>query len=198
MLTGTLHKWLGWNDLHDDVSLYSFSWLQGGSAGNEGISFRYGASFFISSFDAELLKRIVMGIQIDSSIGFGLYVMEVIIQDDPKFENESRFICASPVLVKRRIDDKEIHMKYDQTESDAFLTETLKSKMKKAGLPSDGVLVEFDRSYHSPKTKVVYYNKIGNRVNICPVVIKGTPEQLKFAWNVGVGNSTGIGFGALK
>jgi CRISPR/Cas system endoribonuclease Cas6 (RAMP superfamily) len=30
------------------------------------------------------------------------------------------------------------------------------------------------------------------------VIIKGTPEQLAFAWNVGLGNSTGIGFGALN
>ena len=28
--------------------------------------------------------------------------------------------------------------------------------------------------------------------------LKGSPEQIAFAWDVGVGNSTGIGFGALK
>ena len=31
-LTGTLHKWLGQNDLHDKISLYSFSWLRGSKA----------------------------------------------------------------------------------------------------------------------------------------------------------------------
>ena len=30
MLTGALHHWLGWNEAHDDLSLYSFGWLQGG------------------------------------------------------------------------------------------------------------------------------------------------------------------------
>ena len=25
MLIGTLHKWLGYNDIHDKISLYSFS-----------------------------------------------------------------------------------------------------------------------------------------------------------------------------
>jgi CRISPR/Cas system endoribonuclease Cas6 (RAMP superfamily) len=28
-LTGALHKWLGENELHDKISLYSFSWLRG-------------------------------------------------------------------------------------------------------------------------------------------------------------------------
>ena len=41
-------------------------------------------------------------------------------------------------------------------------------------------------------------NGIKNKASICPVIVKGTSEQIAFAWNVGVGNSTGIGFGALN
>ncbi|MGN9307593.1 CRISPR-associated endoribonuclease Cas6 [Enterococcus faecium] len=58
--------------------------------------------------------------------------------------------------------------------------------------------MSFDRTYYAAKTKLVYYKNIGNKTSICPVIIEGTPEQIAFAWNVGVGNSTGIGFGALK
>ena len=29
-LIGVLHRWLGTNELHDKISLYSFSWLKGG------------------------------------------------------------------------------------------------------------------------------------------------------------------------
>lgn len=32
LLTGTIHKWLGQNNEHGDVSLYSFSQLEGGNA----------------------------------------------------------------------------------------------------------------------------------------------------------------------
>ena len=28
-LIGTVHNWLGKNELHDKISLYSFSWLKG-------------------------------------------------------------------------------------------------------------------------------------------------------------------------
>ena len=30
-IVGTIHKWLGNNEIHDKISLYSFSWLLGGN-----------------------------------------------------------------------------------------------------------------------------------------------------------------------
>ncbi len=198
ILTGAIHKWLGENEFHNDISLYSFSWLKGGEARKTGLDFHQGTSFFISSYNPEFLKKVIGGIQNDPSIAHGLVVKEVIIQDDPEFSNEERFFCASPVFIKRTENNKEIHHTFHEEESSKHLTDTLKTKLKKVGLPDQKVSVQFDKTYHSPKTKVIYYNKIGNRVNLCPVIIKGTPEQIVFAWNVGVGNSTGIGFGALR
>jgi len=198
MLTGALHKWIGQNALHDDVSLYSFSWITGADISNRGLQFKKEGNFFISSYKSELLEKVISGIQSDPSIGHGLFAKEVIIQKEPEFKNEATFFCASPVFIKRRVDDTIKHYTYKDDESGILLTETLVTKLEKAGLPANGVSVEFDKKYHSPKTKVIYYNEIGNRVSICPVIVKGTPEQIAFAWNVGVGNSTGIGFGALK
>lgn len=198
MLTGALHKWIGKNEIHDDISLYSFSWLVGGNATKDGLRFNKGGHFFISSFDSSVLKKIIQGIQSDPSLGYGLSVKEVILQEDPAFRSEATFFCASPVLIKRRVDQKEIHYTFDNEESDLYLTETLRTKLKKAGLSDEGVSVTFDRDYRAPRTKVIYYNDVGNKVNLCPVKISGTPEQIAFAWNVGLGNSTGIGFGALK
>jgi CRISPR-associated endoribonuclease Cas6 len=71
-------------------------------------------------------------------------------------------------------------------------------KLRKAGLSDEDANISFQKDYPGAKTKIIHYNNIGNRVNVCPVVIEGSPEQIAFAWNVGVGNSTGIGFGALK
>lgn len=199
VLTGALHKWIGKNNLHDDrLSLYSFSWLIGGTALKDGLRFGSGAQFFISVHDQQLLKRIIQGVRKEPKIAFGLDVNEVIIQEDPVFEKEQKFMTASPIFIKRTIDGKERHFEFHEKESSLLLTETLQNKLRKAGLDDVGVSVRFDMDYSNPKTKVVYYNHIGNKVNICPVVIKGTPEQILFAWNVGLGNSTGIGFGAIK
>jgi len=198
-LTGTLHKWLGNNTVHDSLSLYSFSWLKGGTADREGLSFRNGANWFISAHSAEAMKNLITGIKQSPSIAYDLTVTEIVIEEDPLITSRvKQFECASPVLIKRTVDKKTIHYTYDQLESDNFMTETLTNKLKLAGLDFNGVKVSFNRQYKGAKTKVIHYNNIGNKSNICPVIVEGTPEQLSFAWNVGVGNSTGIGFGALN
>ena len=198
ILTGAIHKWIGENEIHDLTSLYSFSWLMKGIAQSDGIRFDRQACFFISAFDNELIKLIINGIQENPKIGFGLEVKEITIQEDPDFSGSHLFYTASPILIKRNEEKRTTHFVWNDLKSDSLLTETLKRKLKQADINSDNLFVKFDRSYRNPKTKVVYYQNIGNRVNICPVIISGTSEQLNFAWNVGVGNSTGIGFGAIK
>ena len=75
--------------------------------------------------------------------------------------------------------------------------------MQATGIPEDDTLkISFDQNYPGKRTKKLDY-KHGNqiiqiRANWCPVIIEGKPETKQFAWNVGLGNSTGIGFGAIK
>jgi len=197
-LTGTLHKWLGDNPFHDGLSMYSFSWLYGGETTKKGLFFPNGASLFISGYQKEFIKELVFGIQKSPEIAFGLKVNEIIIQEDPLFGYEQIFHPASPVFIKRRIDENDYHYTYKDERANELLTETLQNKLRKAGIPDKDVNVEFNTDYRNRKVKIIYYNKIGNKVSLSAVKITGTPEQLAFAWNVGVGNSTGIGFGALK
>ena len=74
----------------------------------------------------------------------------------------------------------------------------LHHKMELAGLPYDESLdIRFELDYQNKKTKMLKYRGIYNRANLCPVIIEGKPETKAFAWNVGIGNSTGIGFGSI-
>lgn len=199
MLTRAFHRWLGDNKLHDNTSLYSFSWINGGIANKSGIKFDHGGHFFISAYKEDTIKDTIKGIRGNPLIGSGLYVKEIEIETSiDRVEDQQLFYCASPILVKRTIENKEIHFSFNDPQSDAYLTETLQYKLRFAGLQVEGVSVKFDRGFQAAKTKVVYYKNIGNKTNLCPVIIKGTSEQIAFAWNVGIGNSTGIGFGALK
>jgi CRISPR-associated endoribonuclease Cas6 len=70
--------------------------------------------------------------------------------------------------------------------------------MKLAGIEDNGLSIKFDTDYPRASTKMLNYNGIKNRASWCPVFIEGEPETKLFAWNVGLGNSTGIGFGAIK
>lgn len=199
-LVGVLHKWLGSNNsLHGTTSLYSFSWLQGGRKGNGGLYFPKGASFFISAFDGNLIKQIVNEAMERPELFAGMQVEEIRIQNTPLFDRkEEYFSVASPVLIKRKEKDRVKHCLFDDPEANDALTQSMQKKMSIAGIDAAGMSIAFDPGYRSAHTKLVNYNGIKNRANICPVIVKGSPEQIAFAWNVGVGNSTGIGFGALN
>lgn len=204
-LTGVLHKWFGRNDFHDTMSLYSFSNLQGGKAFKQkGLKFEQGASFFISCWQEEDVKRLVEGIQASPRMFGGLEVQELALQKPPDLSEQSYFYLGSPVYIQRTLEDgKKKFYFYDDKEANDLLKATLENKMKKVGLPIDETLrIAFDTNYAKKKVKKLDYhgkNVVSQiKANWCPVRIEGKAATKQFAWCVGLGNSTGIGFGALK
>jgi len=196
-LIGAFHKWMGWNEIHDEISLYSLSWLQGGKMIKDGFDFPNGARWFISFWDEEVGKQLIMSAMKDPKVCCGMVVKEIQMQDTPQFGSRERFITSSPVFIRKYDENKKAkHLTYKDEEADYYLTETLKKKLQYAKLDYN-IRVSFDRSYFKSKTKLVKINEIKSRANFCPVIIEGEPEAIKFAWNVGVGHSTGCGFGAL-
>ena len=73
ILTGALHKWLGPNAEHDDISLYSFSWLKGSVARDGALHFPQGAQWHISAMDGDFLARSISGIFRDPGIHWGMH-----------------------------------------------------------------------------------------------------------------------------
>jgi CRISPR-associated endoribonuclease Cas6 len=199
LLTGVIHKWIGeQNEEHGKPSLYSFSWLQNTSASGNGINLTHSSYFFISAYDEQLIKKITKGILADPYAFCGSRIIDVQITQTPEFSNEERFVLNSPVLVRKKEGEKVRHVTFKDEDFNALLTENLISKLKKTGLDANGVKVKLDSSYPFPQTKLVDYKGIKNKTTLAPVIIKGNPEQIAFAWAVGLGNSTGIGFGAIK
>ncbi|NTV46140.1 MAG: CRISPR-associated endoribonuclease Cas6 [Chlorobiales bacterium] len=197
ILAGTFHKWVNDAQIHDALSMYSFSGLRGGVANKNSLDFPKGAKWFISSYDSQLLMKMIKQIQVNPDVGYGMTVKEIVVCENPVFPSQQRFMLATPVFIKRTVDKKCVHYLYSDNESDRLMTETMKTKLTAAGISDDSLRILFDRSYENPKVKLISYKGIRNRVNWCPVIISGRPETIAFAWNVGVGNSTGIGFGAL-
>jgi len=85
-------------------------------------------------------------------------------------------------------------------ESGVLLTQTLKHKMDVAGLGkyTKGVKVSFDTNYEKARTKLVNIKGISSKASMCPVIMEGHSTAIQFAWDVGIGNCTGCGFGALR
>lgn len=199
-LTGTLHKWLGANNsIHGKISLYSFSWIQNVDIMSNGIRTRDDSYFFINAYDTTLIKKIVQGIQQDPTICFGVEVKDITIMETPVFQERQEFYPASPVFVKKYVDHKkDKHLLFDDPEAGMQMTAVLKRKLRQAGLSDEGVKVSFNTAHPNARYKLITYKTISNKASLCPVVVEGTPEQVAFAWEVGAGNCTGIGFGALK
>lgn len=197
-LVGAFHKWVGENNIHDELSLYSLSWLKDGKKDKNGLSFPNGTKWFMSAYDDKLIKKIITGIRNEPEVCCGMSVKEIVLEQTPTFESKKIFIVNSPVLVRELIEKEQKHLSFSELKADEVLTNVLKSKLAKAGLNNEGVNVCFDRTYIQAKMKLVKYRNIGNKANICPVIVQGTSEQIGFAWNVGIGHSTGIGFGALN
>lgn len=197
-LTGAVHKWLGKNNEHGDVSLFSFSWLQGGKKTTTGLHFGKQTALFFSSYDIVLIKKLIRGIQSDNRIYNGFTVEEMVIQEDPDFSNQTYFQLASPILIKRKIEQNIQHITYKNASANLYLKETLATRMEKAGIAGEDFEISFNPSNGNASTKLVKYKSIENRANWCPITIYGSNTIKQFAWNVGIGNSTGIGFGAIK
>ena len=198
-LTGVLHKWLGENNQeHGEVSLYSFSWLKNTKVTGKGLNCPTGASFFVSFYDTLRLKKVLSNIRTEPEIFCGMFVEDVVIEDTPDLTQQEQFSLGSPILIKRPMNGKITEFYYDNPESGKLLEETLRTKMKLAGIPDDDTLsIAFNLSYAKKKTKLVWYDNISNKANMCPVIIKGSNLTKQFAWNVGLGNSTGVGFGSI-
>ena len=201
-LVGTIHKWLGNNEIHDNISLYSFSWLLGGKMiRDQGYTFPDGANFFVSFYEEEYLRLLIRTILSDPEMFCGLKVRDITMVNQPLFsEGAQSFRLASPVFIKRLQDGVRNYKfyLYDDENSNMLMTETLKHKMREAGLPEDETLkVEFDLNYPQKQVKMVTIHGIKSKASMCPVIIHGSPQSKLFAWTVGPGNSTGSSFGSL-
>jgi CRISPR-associated endoribonuclease Cas6 len=201
-LKSAFHRWAGHNEsLHAGLSLYSYGWLHGGRAGRGGIRFAEGASWFISAPDETLIHELVSGVVRAPDLGLGLTVRDVRMQRVPEFAaSEQPFRVDSPVFIKYETDrDKPAdHLLPGHPLADELLTATLRHKLRQAGLDDVGAAVRFDPAFiATAKSKLFQYKQVQCRGSICPVLVSGSAEQIGFAWEVGVGHSTGIGCGAL-
>ena len=197
-LVQQFHKWLGSdNPVHDELSLYSLSWLWGSKPTKRGFNFRNGGDWFISAYDDELIKKLIDSIMKNPAFAFGMSVQELTMQMTPTFQAKTHFRVASPVFIKRNIADEQKYFYHSDKEANQLLTETLQNKLKKANLNTD-VQVRFDERYRNPKVDGILYKGSRKKGSVCPVIVEGSAEAVGFAWNVGIGSETGIGFGALR
>lgn len=200
-LTGSLHKWLGPNNIHDGMSLYSFGWLRGAKRKNDHLTFPEGATWNVSFQDDIEAKQLLQGILKDSAICNGIRVVEVEAMPAPAFGNFYRFRTDGSSIVARRLreDGSREYLYWNNPDADNVLTQLLRRKLSMRGYEGEHleVQVRFDRTYTHARTRKITIKGTEHKGSECPVWVAGTPEAVQFAWLVGLGDLTGSGFGGI-
>lgn len=172
-LLGVVHKWIGENDVHDNISLYTFSHIRNNS-------------FTFVCFDKELLNKIKKNAMLDKEMFRNTRLRSVQLLSIKT--NKEIFSCASPFFVKEN--DK--HLIYKNAEKRA--KQILLSKAKFANIDLGDFELEF---LNFRKTKLIKIHDINNKCYISDVKITGNKQVKEFACKVGIGSSTGVGFGFI-
>lgn len=201
-LTGALHKWLGQNDIHDGLSLYSFGWLRGGEQQKGRLIFSRGATWNISFYDDDKARQLLKGMLDKPQLGFGMDLLEIREVNPPAFQEQHYFMTDGSAIVVRqkRPDGSRAYLLWDDPATDEALTQSFRRKLTTAGFSGDdlAVNVSFDRTYQNARTRKIAIKGTHHRGSECPVIIEGTPDAQYFAWTAGLGELTGSGFGALR
>lgn len=201
-LVGVVNKWLGANNtLHGKSSFYSFSRLSGGTAIQErnGLAFQHGAHLFFSACDAEIIKTVLVNLRNNPEAFNGLVAREVTVIEDPDLRGREIFYPTSPFLLKEMVENgKTRHVVYTEPDASKCLTDKFRAKLAAAGYDDPLATVTFVPTEGAHQTQLISYKRINNRASWCPIRIVAKPESKLLAWNSGLGNSTGIGFGAIR
>lgn len=208
-LNGYLHRILGeFNEYHDDISIYSTSFLHGSKISNNKkfLKFPYGAQWYISSPDKNFIFDFINNVYKYTSFAFGMELSSVEIIK-PELINEGDyyiFNTMSPILLKQRDFNlnRNIYYTYedDVNKTSDLMKSMILKKASKCGLNinENDFDISFNYKYENKKIKWITVKTVNNKTSVCPIFVKTTkPEIAEFICSVGVGHSTGSGFGFL-
>ncbi len=117
--------------------------------------------------------------------------------------NTYLFKTKSPILIKQKNSDG--YNQYYTFEDDQNLVSQLLNKLMLKKLDDGGInasvnefSISLDTNYQKKKIRWISLKTVGNKTSVCPVIVKTNREDIaEFIYNVGVGHSTGAGFGFL-
>lgn len=191
------------NKYHDDTSLYSISPLFNSKTTNAGLLFEKGAIWLIRTPDLTVFKDFYLKSKnaINKKLGFGL-VLKSVESSINKFENQTELIIgASPIYLGQNKDSEtpdHITYKHGKEITTSLLKQTLLTKANKLGfnLNQDDFNIEFDLN-QSIRTKRVLIGTVSNIATQGKVKITGSSDVLGLCYGLGLGVSTGCGFGFI-
>jgi CRISPR-associated endoribonuclease Cas6 len=209
-VNGYLHTIIGRNNkYHDKLSHYSTSFLHGGkiTKDKKHLDFSNGVVWYISSPDVNfLMNNIAVNIDNHPDFIYGMKLNSINRINVMDFDEQKEHIIKtkSPILLKW-YDNKTKKNFYYTYESDDSITSQMmkniiikKAKLMGKNLNSNDFDIKFNREYEGKKIKWSSIKNIHHKTSVCPVKVKANDKDiLNLIYDLGVGHSTGSGFGFL-
>lgn len=202
LLNGFIHKCLGKNnDYHDTWSGYCISSLLGGKLNEDKktLSFDNGGYILVTSRDESFIGKFFMGAMQNPDLFCGMKLTDIEYIDE-KFNKEvNHFVTLSPFIIKEKCN---IHgERYITMEDENFVDKVKEHTIRKLkridsslNLDSFDITIP-DRHWH--RTKRIMVGKSFCFANHCQISIKCNERIGKLLYHVGIGKSTGSGFGTI-
>lgn len=197
-VNGMVHFILGENNpYHNSFSNYSVSFLIGGTLTTDGLIFPNGGKVYISSPDNIFIETVLLGLIQKKNIKLRDIRLMSYDVSDIKINNRYDIVkTLSPILLKKG----EKRFTFKDEEFLPLLKQQCIAKLTKNGLTSTDLNGFNIKPFHFENAKVKL-PKIKNVVNPSSdvmLVIEGSAKARKMIYEMGLGNSTGCGFGAIK
>lgn len=194
-LNSFIYKTLGDNNkYHDSFSDYSISSIQGGKLFEKNkLKFNSLPYIIITSLNNEFISDMINGLQNKKYDFFGMKFHKFELSDFKPNKYFDIINTISPVIVK--YNNRKISI--DNENFISALKENCIKKLKYKGIEDNTFDIEI-RHKEKSKTKLI---KVGSIFNICTNIslyVHGTIESRITLYNMGLGGSTGSGFGTVK
>jgi CRISPR/Cas system endoribonuclease Cas6 (RAMP superfamily) len=208
---------------HDEKSNYCISGLYGGKKNNDMLDFPNGAMIVVTSQDSEFITKVMLGAMNNKEFAHGM-IFHTIDSVDEKFDNIcNHFATLSPFIFKEYTDDgykfvvfndekflnknKKIINKLNILDIDVFskyITDRIKNKLIKINPELDLAKFKIVAKHHDKhKIKKILIrhenikNDVSNYANQLQIDIYCNKNVADMIYNLGIGQSTGCGFGTI-
>ncbi len=199
LLNSYIHKCLGANnEYHDAKSNYSISMLCGGKLNNDKktLSFKNGGYIIVSSFDEVFINKLISGILTNINFTHGMKFKGIEPIEEKLVNGWNHFSTLSPILLKSN--DKKEFITITQSDFSKKMEKHIKNKVQKINPDLDVSDLKININDHpNHKTKAIKVKNILNIASKCNISIFTNKKVATLLYSIGLGQSTGSGFGAI-
>jgi CRISPR-associated endoribonuclease Cas6 len=197
-----IHKCLGKNnEYHDSKNDYSISSLYGGKLNEDKktLSFENGGYIVASSKNEEFINTLIGGVMENKILKWGMEFKDFVHINENFVNGLNHFATLTPFIIKKYTDKK--NYTFATIEDDDFVSVVKNhtiNKLKKiyGDIDLEGFDVKIPKN-PSHKVKKVMVKNVVNRANQCHITFLCSANVAEKIYNLGVGQSTGSGFGTI-